>query len=76
MGSEMCIRDSNINGLPALQGTIAHNFDGKEIIYELVLVEGEAFLYQILAWTLSENYEKHQADLRKMIQSFSELRKS
>ncbi|MEO0473167.1 MAG: hypothetical protein AAF206_26370 [Bacteroidota bacterium] len=65
-----------INGLPALQGTLAHNFDGEEIVYELVLVEGKSFLYQILAWTLSENYEKHQGDLRKMIASFSEIDKS
>lgn len=63
---------NQINGNPAVQYEIRGAIEGINVAYLHTTVETPNNFHQVLAWTLPSNFERNQAELEQVIQSFSE----
>ncbi|MEM6347166.1 MAG: hypothetical protein AAF927_24970 [Bacteroidota bacterium] len=57
----------------ALHVQAAGSYSNRTLIYDLTLIQGETFLYQILSWTEQKAAADHLNDMRRIWQSFAEL---
>ena len=72
-GVEILVPDSvEIDGLPALMGSLQATHKGDQLQYLMAVIEGDTLLYQVLAWSSAEKFGAYEADARRMIQSFNE----
>ena len=62
-----------INGLNAKVIETTNRIEGIDIFYKAALVEGKSSYYQVIAWTSSNKESKNKDDIRKIIDSFTEL---
>lgn len=65
-----------INGLEAKLFSFEGTTSGVDIFWELAFVEGNNRYYQIMAWTLAEDRDEHDAKMMAMLNSFRETDKS
>lgn len=65
------IKAVKINGRVAQQQVVAFASEGTKVIYILTVFENETNFYIVYAWTLEEDYQKNQAILRKVSNSFT-----
>ncbi|MDW3646349.1 MAG: hypothetical protein R8P61_04790 [Bacteroidia bacterium] len=63
----------SINGLPAFLGTLTGNFKGDRLIFDIGIIAGESYLYQLVLWTSAEERPVYQADIMRIIHSFEEM---
>ena len=63
----------SINGLPAFLGTLSGNFKGDRLIFDIGIIAGERYLYQLVLWTSEEERPVYQADFMRIIHSFEEM---
>ncbi|MEL7534262.1 MAG: hypothetical protein AAFN10_23355 [Bacteroidota bacterium] len=61
-----------VDGKLALHVQAAGSYSNRTLIYDLTLIQGETFLYQVLSWTEEKEAAKHLNDMRRIWQSFSE----
>ncbi|MCL2309675.1 MAG: hypothetical protein FWC42_05285 [Proteobacteria bacterium] len=65
---------TTVNGRPALQYEIERKMN-KIVSVKLyfVVIKGVEGFHQVLVWTLSSNWEKKQAELKSIVNSFQEV---
>ncbi|MEL6256128.1 MAG: hypothetical protein AAFR87_29250 [Bacteroidota bacterium] len=63
----------SINGLPAFLGTLSGNFKGDRLIFDISIIAGNRYLYQLVLWTSEEERPAYQADIMQIIHSFEEM---
>ncbi|MFK7926283.1 MAG: hypothetical protein AB8H47_30325 [Bacteroidia bacterium] len=62
-----------VDGKLALHIQTAGSHSNRALIYDLTLIQGESFLYQILSWTEEKEAPKYLDDMEKIWKSFREL---
>ncbi len=67
------IENIKIGGLNARTFSVTGTVEGIEIYYEFAQIEGKKQFYQILIWTEPKRLDKHQTEMKKIINSFKEL---
>ena len=63
-----------IDGHPALQYEIRATTNSTKIIYLHTTVETPTYFYQILAWTIPSRYQVDPVTIRKVTETFHELK--
>lgn len=63
---------SQVNGNPAVQYQVRGSLNDIDVLYLHTVVETPTRFAQILAWTPPADFEKNQATLQQIIQSFQE----
>ena len=63
----------SINGLAAFLGTLSGNFKGDRLIFDIGIIAGERYLYQLVLWTSEEERPTYQEDIMRIINSFEEM---
>jgi hypothetical protein len=58
----------------AIQTEVKAKFKGENMVYQLTAIETETGFYQILLWTLESRYEKHKAEMERIVSSFRETK--
>ena len=61
-----------VDGKLALHVQAAGSYSNRTLIYDLTLIQGDVFLYQILSWTEEKEAAKRLNDMRYIWQSFVE----
>jgi hypothetical protein len=61
-----------INKNKALVADVTGQVGTTNVYYKLAIIETPYTFYQILSWTTSENKEKYEPDMIKIIESFKE----
>ncbi len=69
-------KDTKINGLNAKIVEVDGYMENQHIYWKFAFIEGKKQYYQIMAWTLADRKEKHEAAMQDMIASFRETSKS
>ncbi|WP_347921745.1 hypothetical protein [Pontimicrobium sp. SW4] len=64
------IESSTINGLPFEITEVDATIDGIDIGYTLAFVEGENYVYMVMAWTLQNKHDKYRDLFQKIVKSF------
>jgi hypothetical protein len=62
----------NRHDMTLTRGNLAGNLGKVKVKYHLGVYEGDHAFYQVLTWTLSDQYEYYKADMEAMIESFRE----
>lgn len=63
-----------INGLKSHLTSLSGKVEDINIYYEFAHIEGKNHYYQVFAWTSIENKEKFSPKMKKIINSFKELK--
>lgn len=66
-------RQVTINGNSAVQYEIQASFENMNVVYLHTTVETKNNYHQILAWTLKSRFADSEAELQKVISSFTEI---
>lgn len=66
------VRDTAVNGLPALHYRVDSRVEGLDIVYQFVFLEGSDTFYQTLAWSLGSRYSGNSDKMDSIITSFRE----
>lgn len=61
-----------INGLPARQVVVKGTSDGVKVVFLHTTVETDKSFCQVLAWTLSSDWDDNKDDLQQVVKSFRE----
>jgi len=65
-----------IQDYPAQQFILRGQLDGIEGVYLLTVVETTNAYYQLLAWSIPDQFSEHQDHLQQVVQSFREIPRS
>ncbi len=65
-------RDLIINGMSAQQQVVTATADNLKVTYVMTTIDSGSHFSVIYAWTLTSNFEKQQALLKKVSESFTE----
>lgn len=60
----------SIHGLPAHIAQVEGKFKADQLTYRLALIQGEAYIYQVLVWIPSDQAEIYQPFMDRIIESF------
>jgi len=71
--SKSKMTETTINGMPALEVTIAAAFDDVDVFCSLAYIEGKQDYYQVFAWTLKKHEKEYKADLMAIAKTLKEL---
>lgn len=66
--------DLTINGLPARQVVVRGSSDGVKVVFLHTTVETDKSYCQVLAWTLSSDWDDNKADLQQVVKSLREVK--
>lgn len=66
-------RTTSINGNSVAQYEIQGEIENAKVTYLHTTVVTTARYYQVVAWTTTDQYEKHKAALQKVVKSFREI---
>lgn len=64
-----------VSGYPAMEYVLEGSVENVKVKYICTAVETPNHYYQIVTWTLPSRFQKNQAQLREITQSFKELNK-
>jgi hypothetical protein len=63
-----------INGLDGLQTEVVGSFKNLQVFYLVTVLESNSHYYQILTWTLDNNRQKIEPEMRKILDSFKQIK--
>jgi hypothetical protein len=68
------VHTHQINGMKAKTFVFEAKVENNDIYYEFGIFEGKNKYYQVMTWTLLDKKTEHSPKMRKMINSFKELK--
>ncbi|MEC0234507.1 RDD family protein [Paenibacillus kribbensis] len=64
-----------VNGYPAIEFTLKGEVEDVPIMYNVTMIETPSHYHQVLAWTYSSRYGRAEKELRKIRDSFREVKR-